>query len=121
MKSKRDPIHLLQDILENARMARFFIEDIGFPAFKKNNEKIYAVLRALEVIGEAAKKIPKPFRTRYPHVPWDDMAGMRNKLIHEYFGVDLNVVWKTLKKDIPLLIQSIAQVLVDLESPKGHR
>ena len=86
MKSKRDSKHFLQDILENAKMACLFIEGIGFPAFKKNNEKIYAVLRALEVIGEAAKKIPKSFRVRYPHVPREDMAGMRNKLIHEYFG-----------------------------------
>jgi uncharacterized protein with HEPN domain len=119
MKNKRDSKDFLQDILENAKKIIVFTKGIEFKSFKKNDEKIYAVLRALEVIGEGAKKIPNSIRRRYPHVPWEDMAGMRNKLIHEYFGVDLAVVWKTVEKDLPPLIQSIKQVLKEIDCLKG--
>jgi uncharacterized protein with HEPN domain len=71
-------------------------------------------VRALEVIGEAVKRIPHEIRSRYAEIPWSEMAGMRDKLIHEYFGVNLRTVWDTLKKDIPILRPMFEQLYEEL-------
>ena len=70
-----------------------------------------AVVRNLEVIGEAAKNIPRAFRERHPGVPWGRMTGMRDKMIHEYFGVDLEIVWRVVTRDLPVLKKRIAFML----------
>ena len=72
------------------------------------------MIRALEVIGEAARHIPGTLREKYADVPWEDMVGMRSKLIHDYFGVDLNVVWRTVHEDLPPLRDAVAQILADI-------
>jgi len=72
------------------------------------------VIRSIEVIGEAAKHIPKSIRDKYPSIPWRKMAGMRDKLIHEYFGVDIKILWKTIKKDIPPLKPLMQNILESL-------
>lgn len=74
-----------------------------FEQFSQDDKTAYAVVRALEIIGEATKKIPDAVRDQYPQIPWREMAGMRDKLIHDYFGVNLGVVWKTVQEDLPLL------------------
>lgn len=72
---------------------------------------MFATIRALEVISEAAKKIPKAVQRRNPEIPWRDMAGIRDKLIHGYFGVNLDVVWRTIQEDIPMLKPLISRML----------
>ena len=74
-----------------------------FPNFSSDRRTILAVVRALEIIGEATRHIPASTRRRFPQVPWQDMVAMRNKLIHEYYGVDLEVLWRTVKEDLPPL------------------
>ncbi|MEM2633350.1 MAG: HepT-like ribonuclease domain-containing protein [Nitrososphaerota archaeon] len=74
------------------------------------------ILNALEIIGKAIKKIPEEIRTRYPEIPWEGMAGMRNKVIHEYFGVNLKYIWATVKKRIPEIKPMFEKILRDLES-----
>ena len=91
-----------------------FIRGMDFERFAKDKKTTFAVIRAMEVIGEAAKNIPQLIRSRYPQVPWKDMAAMRDKVIHEYFGVDLKVVWKTAKEDIPSLRPPVENLLKDL-------
>ncbi len=89
--------------------------DINKNDFKFNDEKQNAVIRQFEIIGEAAKNIPAKFRKSYSNIPWSDIRGMRNKLIHEYFGVDLNSVWKTTKDDLPVLKNQIAEILKSMD------
>jgi len=78
-----------------------------------------AVVRALEVIGEAARHVPQSIRSQYPLVPWRGMTGMRNKVIHDYFGVDTAVVWRTVKEDLPALRQAILLILDKMEGGKS--
>jgi len=77
-------------------------------ALQEDERTLLAAVRALEVIGEAAKRIPKGFRDKHLHVPWRGMTGTRDKVIHEYFGVDVEVVWRTVREDFPPLREAIA-------------
>ncbi len=92
MKAKRDYFDYFKDIQDALEKIKSFTAGLDYESFAKDDKTVFAVIRALEIIGEAARKIPKFIRTRYPALPWQDMAGMRDKLIHDYFGVDLRVV-----------------------------
>ena len=81
----------------------------------RDRKTTFAVIRAPEIIGEATKHIPKTIVNKYPEIPWKDMAGMRDKVIHEYFGVDLKVVWKTVNQHIQEIKPLIQKVLEDVE------
>jgi uncharacterized protein with HEPN domain len=79
--------------------------------FQADEKTAYAVVRAPEIVGEATKRVPQEVRDRYPQVPWRSMSGIRDKLIHDYISVNLEVVWKTVREDLPGLLSGIAIVL----------
>lgn len=109
----RDERVYLEDILEALDDIRSFTEG-GKGVFETSREKQYAVLRCFEIIGEAAKSVSDSLKAQYPDVPWKQMAGMRDKLMHEYFGVSLERVWDAAERDLPPLREQIEQILCDL-------
>ena len=112
----RDISLYIKDILQNMRDAQEFIQGLSYDRFASDKKTFNAVLRSVEVIGEAAKKVPDEIRAKYPSVPWKEMAGMRDKLIHFYFGVDREAVWLVVKERIPALAPLIEQILQDLSA-----
>ena len=100
---KREFLDYVEDVIEAMSNAEEFVRGMEYEEFTRDQKTIYAVVRALEIIGEAVRKIPASVRNRYPEIPWKNMAGMRDKLIHEYFGVNLRIVWDAVQKDIPPL------------------
>lgn len=101
--STRDWKFRIQDILFSISKIENFIENMSYSEFRKNELVIDAVVRNLEIIGEASKHVPSSIRRLYSSIPWKQMNGMRNILIHEYFGVDVETVWHTSKKHLPIL------------------
>ena len=106
----RDEAYLL-DILLAARDAVSFVEGLDWERFKASKLHQDAVVRTLEVIGEAAQRISDTTKDKIPRIPWRELAGMRNRLIHEYFRVDVEKVWGTVKEDIPLLVSELEPIV----------
>jgi len=109
----REFLDYLEDVLTSMDKAENFVQGMSYDDFLTDDKTSYATLRALEIIGEAVKKVPQEVRKRYPDIPWAEMAGMRDKLIHDYFGVNLQTVWGTVKKDIPALKSKFKKVYQD--------
>jgi uncharacterized protein with HEPN domain len=119
MKARREYGDYLHDMLEAARKAERFVAGVDFEGFASNDEKVLAVIQTLQIIGEAARRIPKSVRTRYPTIPWREVIGMRDKLVHDYFGVNLKRVWQTVQDDLPSLRATVEQMLADLEGSEN--
>lgn len=120
MKTERTHVDYARDMLEYADKAERFLRGVTIEELQGDEQKALAVVRALEIIGEAAKHIPPSLRNRHPDVPWRGIAGLRDKVAHGYFGVDLQVVWKTVREEIPLLREAVARMLRHLEQKEHH-
>lgn len=111
MKSERVYSDYLQDMLAACLKAIDFITDMSFEKFTTDEKTQFAVIRALEIIGEASKKIPQAFKDQTPEIPWRAIAGMRDKMIHDYMGINQAVVWKTVNEDLPPLIEQLRKTI----------
>ena len=117
---KREYKLFIQDIKECIVQIEEFVGNMAFEEFKADEKTSSAVVRKLEVIGEATKNIPTEIRQKYKELPWSDMAKMRDKIIHGYFGVDYEVVWKTIKERLPEIKPKIDNIL-KLENQKNKK
>ena len=101
----------IEDIIEAADAIAGYVQGLSYEEFAGDRKTVDAVVRNLEVIGEAARHVPETERERFPDLPWSDMADMRNVLIHEYFGVDLTILWKTASVDLPAILPALRRVI----------
>jgi len=112
MTAPRGYTDYLVDIVSAMQKIGEFIADMTLDQFVMDDKTNYAVIRALEVIGEATKQVPVEIVNRYPEVPWKRMAGMRDRLIHGYFGVDAEIVWETANTLIPTVLPDVMRVVL---------
>lgn len=110
---KEEFLDYITDALNAMTSAESFIEGMEFETFRNDNKTIFAVIRALEIVGEAVKRIPESIRQQYPQIPWKAMAGMRDKLIHGYGNVNLTLVWETITQKIPELRPMFQKIIED--------
>jgi uncharacterized protein with HEPN domain len=107
VKGDRDPRDYINDILAEIARISEFTKGMTFDAFSMDTKTVYAVIRSFEVIGEAVKNLTDDVREKHPEIPWKRMAGMRDKLIHEYFGVSTKILWETIRNRIPELKEKL--------------
>jgi uncharacterized protein with HEPN domain len=107
---KKEPMVLINHMIESISLINEYTQNLTLGDFISKKEVQDAVIRRLEIIGEAARHLPAEFSAKYPAVPWRKVAGMRNILIHEYFGVDLNLTWNVVKVDLPELEKQLGAI-----------
>jgi uncharacterized protein with HEPN domain len=109
-------LDFVEDILDAMSKAELLLEGVTYSQFESDFKINFAVVRALEIIGEAAKRLLEALRQKYSDIPWKGMAGMRDRIIHGYDDVDLQIVWDVVRRDIPQLKPKIEALLKDYES-----
>ena len=111
---KKDSSIFIEHILENIEDIESFTKNVNKKSFLENKEKQNAVIRSLEIIGEAVKNIPQSIRAKYPKTPWKEIAGTRDKISHHYFGVDLVLIWKIVKENLSELKKEMLIIKKDI-------
>lgn len=112
---KRDYNFYIKDILQSILQIESFVEGLRYEEFLKDDKTASAVIRKLEIIGEAAKQVPTRVRQKHPELPWTEMARMRDKLIHGYFGVDHEIVWKVVRERLPEVKTNVKKIIDQLD------
>ena len=114
--SERTDRDFLEHIREAAGRATFYTQKLTFEVFLEDTKTQDAVIRNIEVIGEATKNLSDELRNRHTAIPWKSLAGMRDRLIHRYFGVNLDIVWNVAKKELPEMLSEIKKIIETEES-----
>lgn len=105
--SNRSPKLLIEDILESARKIQQYTDGMSFQQFTLDEKTADAVARNFEIIGEAANRLPDEFKAQYSNVDWDRIRGFRNRIVHDYFGIDYSIVWNIIGAFLPELINEL--------------
>src|SRR5690606_11290291 len=101
--SRRDNILLIRDMIESAQKIMSYTKDMTYEEFESDNKTIDAVIRNFEIIGEAANRLTEVYKAENPEIEWDHLRGFRNRIVHEYFGIDLEIVWQIIEDDLAIL------------------
>jgi uncharacterized protein with HEPN domain len=109
----------ITDILDSIKKIQNYVDQMEFDDFEKDEKTIDAVIRNFIVIGEAARNIPDEISAKYPNIPWRVMGDMRNFAVHEYWGVELSTIWKTIRDDLPPLVPSLSRVIDSEKDQEG--
>jgi uncharacterized protein with HEPN domain len=109
--SKRNWKLFVEDILESIGLIESYISNMNFDDFQKDRRTIDAVVRNLEIIGEASRSIPEEIKNNHPEIDWKGIIGLRNRIAHEYFGISVSIVWEIIKSDLPALKEKIKHLL----------
>jgi uncharacterized protein with HEPN domain len=105
--SKREPILLVEDIIESGNKILLYTNGLNFTDFKNDSKTIDAVIRNFEIIGEAANRLPDEFKDKYPEIDWFKIRGFRNRIVHHYFGIDFQIVWEVKNNYLPTLLSQL--------------
>lgn len=105
--SKREPFLLIEDMLESATKILDYTQNLSFEEFTQDSKTIVAVIRNFEIIGEAANRLPEDFKNKYPDIDWYRIRGFRNRIVHDYFGIDYGIVWEIRESFLPTLITTL--------------
>ena len=108
--SKRNPNLLVEDILESCHKIMDYTKDVSFEEFIADTKTVDAVIRNFEIIGEAANRLPEEFKDLHPNIDWFRIRGFRNRIVHDYFGIDYSIVWQVKETYLPLLIESLERL-----------
>jgi uncharacterized protein with HEPN domain len=100
---KRDPGLLIEDMLAAIRKIERYTAGMDEELFRQDEKTVDAVVRNLEILGEATRQLPEDFAARHPDVSWRQIAGLRNRIVHDYFGLDLEMIWELTRRDLPQL------------------
>jgi len=110
---ERDPEDFLIDILDSIEKIESFIDGFEFEDFSRDDKTIYAIILALEIIGEATKNLPDSLKMRHPEIPWREMSGLRDKMVHGDLGLDLEAIWNIAVEDVSSLKPLITKILIE--------
>lgn len=117
----KDEKIFLKHILEEIKDIEIFSKGLSLDKFEKDKLKQKAIIRSIEIIGEAVKNLPIGFMNEYPYIEWNKIAGARDKIVHHYFGVDLEIIWKIVNENLPTLKKEISEILKKLEKNKNEK
>ena len=106
----RTPKLYLEDIIKSIENINKYVSGLDLESFGKDQKTVDAVVRNIEIVGEAAKNLSEEYQEQYPKIPWSQIMATRNKVVHEYFGVDLEILWETIKEDLPALKKQIQKI-----------
>lgn len=113
--TEKSPLVFLDDIVEVLSKIELYTQSLAADSFSQNDVVVDAVIRNLEILGEAANNLPEEITQRHPEIPWAQMVGLRNLLIHEYFGIDTSIIWAIVSEDLPGLKEKVQNLLNELE------
>ena len=108
--SKRQPSLLIEDIIDSGQKIITYTDGLTFDQFMADSKTVDAVIRNFEIIGEAANRLPKEFKDSHTSIDWNRVRGFRNRIVHDYFGIDYDIVWQIIKTFLPEILQRLSQI-----------
>ncbi len=118
---KREFILYMEDMLQSIERIEEYLGELDFRKFKMNYLVVDAIIRNLEIIGEASKNVPKNIQEKYPEIPWNKMYGLRNLIAHEYFGIDYEMIWEISKNNLPQNRTDLIKIIDKEKAQGGNR